>query len=668
MKTSEFGYRKHLKLRRFHINGGGDETSFFNNGLPTITLAVSFTDDLHIFSNINEITCFFLVCFTSFCFMLFLFVCLFACLLVCLFVCLLVCLHFVCLLVCLHFVCLFCLFVCWLCVSINYLRFISVCMHCQSGCNNITEDCAGDCDPVFYGTSCNLTCPNNCLEGCTKDKGECTYCKRSYYGVNCTDTCPTTCHNQYCDQTGHCIGCNDTFYGNKCEKHCPSNCKTACKQSNGECIYGCKVGFWSNHCENNCSVSCQSTCEQNSGSCWKCKIGYGGINCVTKCMLPHCDSCQHNDTCAMCSDGWYGEKCGMKCSLHCKDSKCSKLDGSCTCLNGWFGEKCDQKCNDNCDFCIDNTTCNVCHGGFYGRYCEHRCPENCTSCSRDGATCNDCSTDKLFGELCTCDIDQCLERESESKCTKCIQAGGWYLNMGGCCKCSVHCKGGYENCENTTGICLDGCEPGYYGAKCVDKCSSHCAGNGTVCNSTTGECPSGCQNDWYLSTCKYGCSFLTPHCNTCSQHTLSNGHQTASCQECGDGFYKSVTETFCKKCVNCLNDTCDGRSGRCRDRCKQGWWMGPYNYGICNFECDTHCVGNECDPMNGTCLQGCENGWSGDRCWKNCSKSCVNATCDRLSQKCVECMPGYWGNDCSNDCRHCLGGECNQSTGICKGI
>jgi hypothetical protein len=81
--------------------------------------------------------------------------------------------------------------------------------------------------------------------------------------------------------------------------------------------------------------------------------------------------------------------------------------------------------------------------------------------------------------------------------------------MGGCCKCSVHCKGGYENCENTTGICLDGCEPGYYGAKCVDKCSSHCAGNGTVCNSTTGECPSGCQNDWYLSTCKYGCSFLT---------------------------------------------------------------------------------------------------------------------------------------------------------------
>ena len=120
MKTTEFGYRKHLKLRRFHINGGGDETSFFNNGLPTTTLAVSFTDDLHICSNINEITCFF---FFFFYFVLFyvVFVCLFVCLLACLFVfCLFVCL-FVCLL------CFVCLFFGYVSALITYVLFQFAC-------------------------------------------------------------------------------------------------------------------------------------------------------------------------------------------------------------------------------------------------------------------------------------------------------------------------------------------------------------------------------------------------------------------------------------------------------------------------------------------------------------------------------------------------------------
>ncbi|XP_052089223.1 multiple epidermal growth factor-like domains protein 11 [Mytilus californianus] len=540
------------------------------------------------------------------------------------------------------------------------------CLNCSDGCNNETGYCNGSCTYGYYGSECNSTCPQHCYIRCHRNTGECTDCKTSYYGINCTETCSERCHHKYCNQSGFCLSCEAPYYGDHCEKICPSNCKevNGCDRQTGECIYGCNDGFWGNYCENNCSDSCKSACQRHYGTCWGCKPGFGGSNCQLNCIA-HCDFCSRNDTCNECSKGWFGNKCELQCPVNCRNSICSKFDGSCTCSKGWYGQNCNNTCIENCDSCIDNTTCNVCSEGYYGRYCESSCPSNCTKCNRSGEKCTRCNSG-LFGDQCTCDVDQCSKHESLSHCVECKNSG-WYPKIGGCCRCSDNCKGGHFKCDNTSGVCLDGCESGYYGKHCIDKCSSHCIGNGTVCNSTTGVCPYGCEPDWYYSTCKYGCSLLTPHCSKCTQFKDNiNNFESAGCDECDDGFYKPVLREFCAPCENCLYDKCNGRTGRCLKGCKEGWYMDPYSLGKCDRECATSCFEGLCDPTNGTCIHGCKDGWTGDSCSFTCSSYCLNKTCDQFSGDCITCIPGRYGNMCYYSCGNCLGGTCNHTTGICE--
>ncbi|XP_071137593.1 multiple epidermal growth factor-like domains protein 6 [Mytilus edulis] len=540
------------------------------------------------------------------------------------------------------------------------------CINCSDRCFNDTGYCNGSCTNGFYGSDCNSTCPNNCYYRCDRITGECTNCKTHYYGVNCTESCSERCHDKYCNQSGICLSCKSPYYGDNCDKNCPSNCNAVagCDRQTGECSYGCNYGFWGNYCENNCSDRCKSACQRHYGTCWGCKPGFGGSNCQFNCIA-HCDSCSRNDTCYECSKGWFGEKCELRCPVNCRNSICSMFDGSCSCSKGWYGKDCNDTCIDNCDSCIDNTTCNVCSEGYYGRYCESSCPSNCTKCERSGEKCTRCNSG-LFGDQCTCDVDQCFKHESGSHCVECKHPG-WYPKIGGCCRCSDNCIGGHLNCDNTTGLCLDGCEPGYYGTHCVDKCSSHCIGNDTVCNSTTGVCPYGCEPDWFYSTCKYGCSLLTPHCSKCSQFKDNiNSFKAAGCDECDSGFYKPILEKFCARCENCLYDECNGRTGRCLKGCEVGWYENPYSLGTCDRRCDTSCIDGLCDPTNGTCIHGCKDGWTGDSCRLTCSSYCLNKTCDQFSGDCIKCNPGYYGHSCYFGCVNCIGGTCNQTTGICE--
>ena len=545
----------------------------------------------------------------------------------------------------------------------------SGCNNCRTECNNITGYCDGYCENGYYGPDCNSTCPVNCYSRCERDTGKCTFCKNTYYGPVCSNYCSIRCRHQYCNQTGHCIGCENTHYGEQCENDCPLSCHLGCDQHTGECRYGCKEGLWGYRCENKCRDECESPCARTTGYCSLCKPGYGGVNCQTKCMIPHCNSCSEKYACYKCSDGWFGQGCEKQCPLHCKNSECDFFDGSCTCSDGWFGEKCEHTCINNCDTCVDNSTCNVCSDGFYGQYCENKCPGNCSSCSRDGETCSRCTSENIFGDLCSCDLDQCLKRESQAKCTECKQTG-WFLHMGGCCKCSDHCIGGHAKCDKSTGICTDGCQPGYYGRQCLETCSSHCAGNSSVCNSTTGECPHGCEHDWYKSTCKYDCSFLNPHCTHCSQFKDTvNKFEVAYCDKCGDGFYKPILKTYCEPCQNCLNDKCNGSTGYCINGCKKGFYLPfPHIFGYCTAKCSSNCVDGLCDTVNGTCLNGCKQGFTGEKCTMPCPTRCLNQTCDQYEQYCDQCIPGYYGDMCFLSCNGCVGGRCNQTTGVCEGI
>lgn len=382
--------------------------------------------------------------------------------------------------------------------------------------------------------------------------------------------------------------------------------------------------------------------------------------------MKNCDSCNTNDSCYKCLPGWYGDICDKKCPKNCKDSICSVFDGSCTCAKGWFGETCEGKCIDNCDSCYDNSTCITCSAGYSGRLCDQGCPENCTSCFRDGAKCTGCTPNSFGVDVnCRCSLDECSKKEN-SKCSECKQPG-WFIRYGGCCRCSDHCKGGISNCDNSTGVCLDGCEPGYFGDKCLDKCSEHCAGNGTVCNATTGECPSGCEQDWYESTCKYGCSLETPHCAKCvSFKDNYNKFESSYCSVCSDGYYRSFDVETCRVCDTCFNNKCNGSNGLCLQGCKPGWFMNPFRNGICDRKCSVGCVDGECDTNNGTCLRGCNPGYSGPKCDLSCGDKCLNRTCAQFSQTCLACVPGKYGKYCYLSCGYCVEGICNQTTGECE--
>lgn len=59
------------------------------------------------------------------------------------------------------------------------------------------------CDPGYYGSTCNQTCPENCAlhpdtgtAYCDFVYGNCTYgCKDGHWGENCGMGCSVNCHS-----------------------------------------------------------------------------------------------------------------------------------------------------------------------------------------------------------------------------------------------------------------------------------------------------------------------------------------------------------------------------------------------------------------------------------------------------------------------------------------
>ena len=55
------------------------------------------------------------------------------------------------------------------------------------------------------------------------------------------------------------------------------------------------------------------------------------------------------------------------------------------CIDGYYGDGNDcLPCPDQCESCVDKTTCTVCKTGYWGLSCQNDCPLQCSKCTKDG--------------------------------------------------------------------------------------------------------------------------------------------------------------------------------------------------------------------------------------------------------------------------------------------
>ena len=245
--------------------------------------------------------------------------------------------------------------------------------------------------------SYNMKC-SNCPDECTMCTGSnhCEECVSGRHGSACQFHCSVGCREAVCSKdSGFCTeGCNDgyTMKAGNCLK-CPINCA---KCSNTDTCTMCEEGFWGPMCQYNCigcgTLGCGTKRNCNEG----CKDGFfpqiTGANqyeCV-KCPT-NCESCIDQNSCGMCSIGYWGVTCDTVCNVNCKGQICEKTNGACSdgCVSGYFSADCLQECLPGCEACHSRNTCTNCLSGQYGDVCDMSCSENCLGdmCFRHNGTC-----------------------------------------------------------------------------------------------------------------------------------------------------------------------------------------------------------------------------------------------------------------------------------------
>ncbi|XP_071852410.1 uncharacterized protein [Apostichopus japonicus] len=230
------------------------------------------------------------------------------------------------------------------------------------------------------------------------------------------------------------------------------------------------------------------------------------------------------------------------------------------CSSGRWGP---PGCTGICDICYNGGVCDdetgrcICAPGFMGQNCLTGCgPDKFGySCEFECTIGNGAADDGCQGRLF------CL------------------IDPFGC-----RCNSGFKNLS-----CSVECEPGKFGAGCLQDC--HCENEGS-CNRFTGECDTGhCQAAWNGSNCQIP--------NVCPMGYYGN--------QCTD------------KCLCFGGAVCDKNSGRCED---------------------TSCApGSVLDPNGQSCLE-CQAGFFGDNCTKECH--CDSDACDRVTGECVGCCKNQW--------------------------
>ncbi|XP_053386613.1 multiple epidermal growth factor-like domains protein 10 [Mercenaria mercenaria] len=367
-------------------------------------------------------------------------------------------------------------------------KFCSACPHNCEQCTNATH--CTKCKALFWDIRPNMACGSPCRETCTKfgcndTTGHCYGCHPESYGPYCYQTCDL-CLNKLCNSQKCTNGCIDGYYEStveafkcrKCFGHCTScQSPTNCRQ--------CEKGFYLFNYKNYTVCSqCRSECEECiSYSECVCPPGKYGPTCSKDCNISNCKSCIEVDKKVQCSECFSGYilKNGncIFCSQYCLsgcDSNQNCLGG---CKDGWTGLRCTEQCISKCKRCdrIDERRCEICDGDFYTTACSVSCSSSCLTVS-ESVKCN------INNGMCLNGCDN-----------------GYWGN-----KCDRLCYEGCESetCEQSNGLC-EICNRMYYGQACQKKCSEHCIDNdasATICYKTNGTCLHGCKDGYGGDACE----------------------------------------------------------------------------------------------------------------------------------------------------------------------
>ncbi|XP_071118282.1 scavenger receptor class F member 1-like [Haliotis cracherodii] len=255
--------------------------------------------------------------------------------------------------------------------------------------------------------------------------------------------------------------------------------------------------------------------------------------------------------------------------------------------------------------------------------------------------------------LCICNVDStdnhCLVLSQSGACEECYI--GWH--GANCDKMCQHCDTG--GCHKTTGVCLQ-CQAGYYSTNCSLTCPPQCResyGDRVFCDRTTGKCLEGCKPTWWGDKCEHRCG---KQC-TGSECFFYDG-------SCASGCKDGLSGTHCDKTcsVGCSNGNCSQLTGICLHGCKTGFY-GP----SCDRRCTDKCLDKDCsteiDGDTHRCTHGCVHGWKPPLCDIPCLPNCLSCT---EAEVCTSCKAGFTGTGCEKKKCNCLGSGCSDDR-ICDG-
>lgn len=382
------------------------------------------------------------------------------------------------------------------------------------------------CDPGYYiswqnGKNVCFKCDDSC-ETCHNSPDNCDKCAQGYFQDKSSGKC-TSCEFNCleCDDLRECKKCKEGFRlyqregetDHDCQPCKDRGCKT-CDSSATECTE-CIDGFYQTTIQGTKFVTCSkcpSGCKKcDKSSCTECYEGYYNNNGVCKECSPPCATCESENKCLSCVNGYLFKdgSCKDQCSPSCLT--CEGKPETCTSCHNGYGLK-----GTTCETCIPN--CRICQNDWEGKNME------CKSCNNgfylmDDGNCTKCS------ESCK----TCVSYEACSSC-----ADGYYFTSmnfepgtyytGTCSKCNGP---GHEKCE----LCIENCNDD-------DKftCSEM-----PICTKCT---------DGYYVDAESKCQMCESPCATCT----AAGNQ--SCTSCIEGY--TLKGTKCSIQGQCEdNSHCD---------------------------------------------------------------------------------------------------------------